>query len=311
VTQPRVLNLNDSVQDLDKMLRRIIGERIGIALLLEPGVANIRADPGQISQVLTNLVANARDAMPRGGTLTIATRSAHFDTPVAHHEFELAPGPYVELTVTDTGEGMDQETRQHLFEPFFTTKSKGKGTGLGLSIVFGIVVQLRGEISVSSQVGSGTTFTIYLPATAELLEKRASAATLPAQADITTLIVEDDGDLRHLIRHMLLTQGYTVYETGDAGEAIRICETVHVDVLLTDVIMPELTGVELAARVLHSNTSLGILYMSGYVNDSIAPPGGLEPGRNFLQKPFTAARLNEQIAAILRTTRQTFTAGGS
>jgi two-component system cell cycle sensor histidine kinase/response regulator CckA len=301
VTQPRVLNLNDSVQDLDKMLRRIIGVDVEIVLLLEPGIDNIRADAGQISQVLTNLVANARDAMPRGGTLTIATRSAHFDTSVAHHDFELPPGPYVQLTVTDTGGGMDQETREHLFEPFFTTKSKGRGTGLGLSIVFGIVSQLRGEISVSSQLGSGSTFTIYLPATAEPLEKRVSAPPLPVSPDVTILVVECDGDLRHLIRHMLLARGYTVYETADSREAIRICETVHIDVLLTDIVMPGMTGVELAARLLHSSTSLKILYMSGYVSDSIVPPEGLEPGHNFLQKPFTAARLNEQIINVLRT----------
>jgi len=308
VTQSRVLNLNDSVRDLDKMLRRIIGEDIKIAILLEGSIANVRADAGQISQVFTNLVANARDAMPRGGTLTIATRSAHFDTPVRDHESELPPGPYVQISVTDTGDGMDQETQEHLFEPFFTTKSKGRGTGLGLSIVFGIVSQLRGGISVTSQLGSGTTFTIYLPATTESVEKFMAATPLPALPDTTILIVEDDGDVRHLIGHMLLAQGYTVYETAEASEAIRICKAVHIDVLLVDLIMPNITGMELAASLLLTNASLKILYMSGYGGDSIVLPEGLEPGRNFLQKPFTAARLNEQIIGILKSAGRTATA---
>jgi PAS domain S-box-containing protein len=299
VTRPKVLNINDLVEDLHKMLRRIVGEDIRITLSLEPGIENVRADPGQISQVFTNLVANARDAMPRGGQLTIATRGAHFDTPVAHHEFELAPGPYVEITVTDTGTGMDQETREHLFEPFFTTKSKGKGTGLGLSIVSGIVAQLRGEISVVSKPGTGTTFTIYLPATREPVERFMAAASVAASPDIAILIVEDDGDLRHLIRHMLLAESYTVYETADAQEAIRICQTVHIDLLLADVVMPDLNGFELAATLLRSNPSLRTMYMSGYVGDAVVPQESSGAGHNFLQKPFTAARLNEQIISLL------------
>jgi len=302
VTQSCVLSLNDSVRDLDKMLRRIIGEDIKIACALEPGVANVRADAGQISQIFTNLVANARDAMPRGGTLTIATRSAHFDAPVRDHELDLTPGPYVQITVTDTGDGMDQETQENVFKPFFTTKPKGRGTGLGLSIVFGIVSQLRGGISVSSRLGSGTTFTIYLPATTESVESLIVDAPLLALSDITVLIVEDDGDVRHLIGHMLLAQGCSVYETAEAAEAIRICETVHIDVLLVDLVMPNISGIALAASLVLVNKSLKILYMSGYGGDSIALPEGLEPSRHFLQKPFTAARLNERIIGVLKST---------
>jgi two-component system cell cycle sensor histidine kinase/response regulator CckA len=233
--------------------------------------------------------------------LTITTATTHFDAPVQASEYELAPGPYAQLIVADNGSGMDQTTQEHLFEPFFTTKPKGKGTGLGLSTVYGIVSQLRGKISVTSQLGVGTSFTIALPITAELpTEKRIPAAPplKPAYPDIAILLVEDDGEVRHLARHILLKQGYTVYESADPSEAIRICETVHIDVLLTDITMPNMNGVDLAVRVLESNPSIKVIYMSGYIDDAILPLSCLEPGFNFIQKPFTAARLQEQIVSV-------------
>ena len=300
VTQPRVLCLNDMVTDLDKMLQRIVGEDIRIVISLQPKLENIKADPGQVSQMLTNLVINARDAMPQGGTVTIATDSVYFNPTVAA-EPDMAPGLYIRLRVSDSGCGMDRETQQHLFEPFFTTKPRGKGTGLGLSIVYGIVSQLRGQISVASEVGVGTAFAICLPATTEqpIARRVAQAETpRPMSPDITILLVEDDGGVRHLARHMLLKFGYTVYETGDPLEAIRICSAIHIDVLLTDIVMPVMSGPDLAVTLLTSNEHLKVVYMSGHIDDSILPQSCMDPGINFIRKPFTATRLNEQIMDV-------------
>jgi PAS domain S-box-containing protein len=307
ITQLKVLNLNDIVRDLDKMLGRIVGKDITIVLSLEPSIGNIKADPGQISQMLTNLVVNAKDAMPRGGTLAISSRNVDISEPETAHEYELPSGSYAQLTVADGGCGMDQDTQEHLFEPFFTTKPKGKGTGLGLSIVYGIVSQLRGAISVTSRLGVGTTFTICLPATVEqATENSVTPERAPqSQFPFTILLVEDDGAVRHLARYMLLKQGHTVYETADPREAIRISETVHIDVLLTDIVIPEMNGVDLAVRVLQSNPALRVLYMSGYIEDSSLPLSCLEPGFNFIQKPFTAAKLHSQLMAICTVGRQT------
>jgi len=300
VTEPRVLNLNDMVADLDKMLRRIIGEDIRLVSTLATGLDNIKADPGQISQLMTNLVLNARDAMPGGGEITITTGTVEIEGPVIADE--LAPGRYVKLIISDNGAGMDEETRQHLFEPFFTTKPSGKGTGLGLSIVSGIVSQLQGDISVSTQSGRGSTFTIRLPATLEQLTERSpipeGAASQPADPEIAVLLVEDDGGVRHLIRHMLLKRGFRVYETSDPREAARICETVPINLLLTDIIMPEMNGRDLATDLLKTHVALRVLYMSGYLDDSIIPPSLLERGFHFLRKPFTAAHLYRQIETM-------------
>ena len=312
VTQPRVLSLNDMISDLDKMLGRIVGKDVRIALSLKPNLEHIKGDPGQISQVLTNLVINARDAMPRGGIVTIATASIEFNPSVAA-EHGLAAGRYVHLSVSDVGCGMDQDTQQHLFEPFFTTKPKGEGTGLGLSIVYGIVSQLRGEISVASEVGVGTTFTIWLPATSEPPVERRRTATqtpIPISQNITVLLVEDDGGVRHLARQMLLKLGYIVYETADPQEAIRICGTVHIDVLLTDIVLPLMSGTDLAVTLLVSNEDLKILYMSGHIDDSILPQSCLDPGINFIRKPFTASRLNDQIMDVFKRRSQAPSASG-
>lgn len=301
VTETKVLNLNEMVTDLDKMLRRIIGEDVKIALSLATGLYNTKADPGQISQMMTNLVVNARDAMPAGGAITIETGNVEISGPVGDAGQELEPGRYVKLTISDNGTGMDEETRQHLFEPFFTTKPPGQGTGLGLSIVSGIVSQLRGDISVSTQLGEGTRFSIRLPATEEQpIERNPALQELPrpANPEVTVLLVEDDGGVRHLVSHMLLKRGYTVYETSDPEEAARICQTVPINLLLTDIIMPDINGRELAARLIKTREGLRVLYMSAYIEDSILPRRLLEPGFHFIRKPFTAARLYQQIEVI-------------
>jgi two-component system, cell cycle sensor histidine kinase and response regulator CckA len=212
-----------------------------------------------------------------------------------------APGPYVKMTISDNGTGMDEETRQHLFEPFFTTKLPGKGTGLGLSIVSGIVSQLLGDIQVSTQLGEGTTFTICLPATTERRTETPSVRDAIPQRpspEITVLLVEDDGGVRHLVRKMLLKGGYVVYETSDPHEATRICGTIPIHLLLTDVVMPDTNGIQLAAELVGIREELRVLYMSGYIDDSILPRRSLEPGFHFIRKPFTATRLYRQIEAI-------------
>ena len=307
VTEPRVLNLNEMVEDLDKMLHRLIGEDVRIVLSLAPGLCNVKADPGQISQLVTNLVVNARDAMPCGGTVTIATASAEVGisdgVPQQELRQELTPGSYAKLTISDNGAGMDEETRQHLFEPFFTTKPRGKGTGLGLSIVYGIVSQLRGDIRVSSDLGKGTTFTILFPATTEAYtEARSSVGQeepLGAR-DISILLVEDDSGVRQLVRKMLLKSGYSVFETGDPGEAVRICEASPINLLLTDIVLPGMTGRELARQLRKGNATLKILFMSGYIDDSILPPKFLDKDAHFIRKPFTAASLCQQIDCMFR-----------
>jgi two-component system, cell cycle sensor histidine kinase and response regulator CckA len=301
VTQPRVLNLNEMVEDLHKMLCRIVGEDIKLVLRLAAPLHNIKADPGQISQLMTNLVVNARDAMPDGGVITIATEGIELNCAAKADEQELEPGPYVKLTISDSGAGMDEETRQHLFEPFFTTKPSGKGTGLGLSIVFGIVSQLRGNISVSTQLGQGASFAICIPTTTEELPVKHSviaAAPRPVNPKITVLLVEDDAGVRHLVRHMLLKAGYTVYETSDSREAIRICETMPVNLLVTDIVMSSMNGRDLAAALTKDHADLRVLYMSGYTDDSLLPPSSLEPGFHFIRKPFTDARLCRQIESM-------------
>jgi PAS domain S-box-containing protein len=305
VTKPRVLNLNETIADLDKMLRRIIGEDVELILHLATGLSNIKADPGQIGQLLTNLVINARDAMPDGGVVTIATEDVDVAGADRAGEQEIGPGAYVSLTVADSGTGMDEETRQHLFEPFFTTKPRGEGTGLGLSIVSGIVSQLRGDIQVSTELGKGTKFTIRLPVTAEQQTDTRSIREItpkPDNREITVLLVEDDSGVRHLIRHMLLKGGYTVYETSDPEEAARICEAVPIKLLMTDIVMPGTGGRDLAGRLMKCHRDLRVLYMSGYISDSIFAGGFQEPGLHFIRKPFSAAHLYQHIQAIFDAT---------
>jgi CheY-like chemotaxis protein len=295
-----VLDLNVVVSDTEAILRRLIGEDVVLIAELEPALALVRADPGQIGQVLLNLAVNARDAMPAGGRLTIATSNADIDEAEARH-LSLEPGRYVAITVRDTGEGMDERTQERIFEPFFTTKEPGHGTGLGLATVYGIVAQSGGSICVRSASGEGATFTVFLPRIEEGASQQPTPAAPPAPAKgrETVLLVEDEPAVRTLVRDVLADSGYTVLEARDADEALALCATHegHLAAVVTDVIMPVMSGPALIARLAESRPSLKVIYMSGYTDEAVARNGVLEPGAAFLQKPFA-------MDVLLRTLRE-------
>ena len=300
--QPKVFNLNSVVADLEKMLRRVIGENITLRTTLQADPGTIKADPSQVEQVIMNLVVNARDAMPSGGKLTIETATVYLDETYAREHIAVIPGAYIMLAVSDTGVGMDEDIRQQIFEPFFTTKEIGKGTGLGLSTVYGIVKQSGGNIWVYSEVGKGTTFKIYLPKVngpAEEYEYSQAPNKAPGGNE-TILLVEDDEALRHLARDILETTGYRVLEAPNADAAFRICEqNPGIHLLLTDVVMPELGGPELAERLKALYPEMCVLYMSGYADDAIVHHGVLDGGTNFLAKPFSPNALGLKVRAVL------------
>jgi signal transduction histidine kinase/CheY-like chemotaxis protein len=304
VLEIRVLNLNDVVGDFNKMVQRLIGEDIEVEILLDPALHLIKADRGQIEQVLMNLVINARDAMPTGGKLTIETANAYLDeTYVKKYADTLSPGPYAMLSVNDTGHGMDAETQQQIFEPFFTTKEEGKGTGLGLATVFGIVKQHQGTIWVYSEINKGTTFKIYLPQTHnedQLIDiPQAEPETLSGTE--TIMVVEDDDMVRHLVCETLAAFGYQVLEAQNSNDALQLAaeykETLHL--LLTDVVMPEMNGLELYENVVAIHPAIRVLYMSGNTDKVFAHHGIPEEGVNFLQKPFTVRSLTQKVRRIL------------
>ncbi len=303
ILQPVVLNLNAVISDMNKMLRRLIGEDIELTAKLDPDLGRVMADPGQIEQVLVNLIVNARDAMPQGGNLTIETTNVEFDSDYVSGQLGVQAGSYVKLAVSDTGVGMDEETRNRIFEPFFTTKEKGKGTGLGLSTVYGIVKQSGGNIWVYSGPGKGTTFKVYLPQVESIAraskEKVAEAA--PRGGSETVLLVEDEEVVRGLARRILEQAGYSVVEARKADEAIRFCEEHgnEVDLLLTDVVMPEMSGKELADRLKTQRPDLKMLFMSGYTDEAIVHHGVLDSSVEFIQKPFTPAGLIEKVRDVL------------
>jgi two-component system, cell cycle sensor histidine kinase and response regulator CckA len=300
VLRPRVLSLNDLIRDTEGMLRRLIGEDIQLAAELDTTPCNVQADPGQIEQVLMNLVINARDAMQKGGRLLIETKRQDFEAEPAELR-SLRPGPYVVLTVSDTGCGMDEQTKARIFEPFFTTKEPGIGTGLGLATVLGIVNQSGGSISVYSELGRGTTFKIYLPLIEDAetrVEKTEISVARPAGERI--LLVEDDRSIRELAAAVLEEHGYHVLQAASAEEAIRCWEqTGTVDVLLTDVVMGGMDGHELANRLAASHPGLRVLYMSGYSERGVVQQGLLEPGRHFLPKPFQPQELLGKVGEVL------------
>ncbi len=294
------------VADIERMLRRLIGEDIDLALRLHPQLGHAKADPSQLSQVIMNLAVNARDAMPRGGKLTIETDNAEFDAAYTEHHLTAEPGRYVLLAVSDTGHGMDKETQSRLFEPFFTTKEQGKGTGLGLATVYGIVKQSGGYIWVYSELGQGTTFKVYLPLVEEAVEPSLlpEPAVAPAQVspeNHTVLLVEDEAPLRKLVLAFLESNGYRVFEASNGREAIRLAENTPeaISLLMTDVIMPGMTGRELASRLAAQRPQMKILFMSGYTDDAIVHHGVLERGMQFLQKPFTLEDLARKLQTIL------------
>jgi PAS domain S-box-containing protein len=305
VLLPRVLDLNGIVSEMDKMLRRMIGEDLELLFDLTPALGRVKADPGQIQQILMNLVVNARDAMPDGGKLTIQTANVYLDEEYTHQHVAVVPGAYVMLAVSDNGSGMDESTRARIFEPFFTTKEQGKGTGLGLSTVYGIVKQSQGNIWVYSEVGLGTTFKIYLPQVegqAEKIQLSENAKSL-APGTETILLVEDDDMVRGIARVILTSAGYTVLEAADGENALGLCrehqETIHL--LLTDVVMPRISGRALADQVRELRPDIGILFMSGYTHEAIIHHGVLHEGINFMEKPFTPETLTQKIRAALNS----------
>jgi PAS domain S-box-containing protein len=307
VLQPKVINLNSLVPGIETMLRRLIGEDILFATVLHPRLGNVRADPGQIEQVIVNLVVNARDAMPKGGRVTIETRNVELDESYAEDHPGVTPGRYVMLAVTDTGVGMDEETRARIFEPFFTTKVRGKGTGLGLATVYGIVQQTGGHIWPYSEPGKGTTMRVYLPRVdepADPLERPGEAPLELLRGSETILLVEDEAPVRSVTRQLLERNGYTVLEAADGPAALALVDRGsgggHVDLLLTDVIMPGMSGRELAGELQARRPDLRVLYMSGYTDDAVVRHGMLEPGLAYLEKPFRPATLLRKVREVLQ-----------
>jgi two-component system, cell cycle sensor histidine kinase and response regulator CckA len=300
---PQVLNVQHVVADMEKILRRLIGEDIELVTVAPPGLWKVKADRSQVEQVILNLAVNSRDAMPRGGQLTIETANVEFDNSYKPSPAILAPGPYVMLAVSDTGCGMDPETQAHIFEPFFTTKEKGKGTGLGLATVYGIVKQSGGYIWVYSEPDRGTSFKVYLPRVEETEDVKDSPAeieNLPRGSE-TILLVEDEKGVRELAREYLERNGYSVLEAGDGQAALDIAHkhSGSIHLLMTDVIMPGLSGRELAEKMAALRPGLKVIYMSGYTDQSIVHHGILEPDTILLQKPFTwnalACKLRETL----------------
>lgn len=305
VMRPEILDLNDITSALGRMVGRLVGEDVDVRVVQGQHLRNIKADPTQVEQVIMNLVVNARDAMPNGGKLTLETANVHFDEEDARHH-GITAGDYVMLAVSDTGVGMDEATRTHMFEPFFTTKEAGKGTGLGLATVYGIVSQSNGYIWVYSEPGEGTTFKIYFPAAlgeaARLRGVRRPELTLCGSE--TLVLVEDEGHLRELLARVLRDKGYHVLTAATGPEALRLAAAHEgaIDLLLTDVVMPEMRGQQLAHELLQSHPRMAVMYMSGYTDNALIHSGSLPQGTAFLQKPFTPDIVLRRVREVLDET---------
>lgn len=299
----KVLDLNKLLADFAKMLTRVLGEDIELLMSLGGGLANIKADPGQIEQVIMNLVLNARDAMPDGGKLLVETTNVYLDELYARGHLDVTPGPYVMLAVTDTGVGIDREMQGRVFDPFFTTKEPGKGTGLGLATVFGIIKQSGGHVWFYSEPPRGTTFKVYLPAAVGAAEGPLAvrATSKKTRGDETILLVEDEEKMRAVASHILKNAGYQVIEAREPEEALLVCEQhpANIDLLLTDVIMPTMNGRQLADHVGAIRPGIRVIFMSGYTGMAIVDQGVLEAGAHFLQKPITPEPLTRKVRQVL------------
>jgi nitrogen-specific signal transduction histidine kinase/CheY-like chemotaxis protein len=308
VLEPKVLDLNEIVAEMKDLLLRMLGEDVELVVTQAAGLGRVRADPGQIGQVIMNLAANSRDAMPQGGRFIVETANAVVSEAFAAEHANMPPGDYVLLSVSDTGAGMTPEIRSHIFEPFFTTKEQGKGTGLGLATVYGIVKQSGGYIWVYAEPELGATFKVYLPRV-DALPERPQAAAAPAtncRGSETLLVVEDEEGVRVLVRDYLQMNGYTVLEAPHGEEALRIaCEhSGEISLMITDVIMPGMNGRELAERMVLLRPSMKVLYMSGYAEAAVYRKGVLDPGAPFLQKPFGPPDLGRKVRDVLGPERK-------
>jgi len=304
VLTPAVLDVNEVVSGMKSLLARLLGEDVSLRIVEDPSAGRVTADPGQLEQVIVNLAINARDAMPAGGRLTIETGNAVVDHAYMQQRVDFSPGLYVVLTVSDSGTGMDAATSARIFEPFFTTKEPGKGTGLGLSTAYGIVKQSNGHITVYSEPGRGTTFRIYLPRTDADVAAASTKVDVAPRGTETVLLVEDDANIRELARELLEISGYTVLESVDVQDAVRIAESHQGDIhlLITDVVMPEMGGHVLANAVARCRPNIKVLYMSGYTDEAVIRHGVINPGTAFLQKPFTAGTLSRKVREVLNGT---------
>jgi two-component system, cell cycle sensor histidine kinase and response regulator CckA len=303
VIEPRVLKLNDAIQNIQRMLKRLIGEDIEFDTILDPAAGSIKADPGQLEQVIMNLAVNARDAMPDGGKIIATTARLTLDELAWKPVPGLKPGPYVMLAISDTGTGMTDEVKAHLFEPFFTTKPPGKGTGLGLATCFGIVKQSSGHIEVESKLGQGTTFRLYFPRVQDALEpaRAGNLAAPAARGTETVLLVEDEPIVRELAATTLREMGYSVLEAGNGEEGLRVARRHNgeINLVLTDVVMPVMGGKEMADALRADHPDMKILFSSGYSEEVIGHHGVLRPGIAFLQKPYLAATLVRRVREVL------------
>jgi CheY-like chemotaxis protein len=305
ILQPKVLDLNQVVFEMNKMLQPLIGEDVDLFTRLTPDLGKVKADPGQIEQVLMNLTVNARDAMLKGGRLTIETANVYLDEGYVRHHAAVVAGWYVMLAVSDNGCGMDDVTQERIFEPFFTTKEVGKGTGLGLSTVYGIVKQSGGHIWVYSEVGRGTTFKVYLPCVDKSTEEPelSTDETKVLVGTETVLLVEDEEMVRDMAKEILQESGYQVLEAKHGHEALLVAEHHHgpIHLMLSDVVMPQMSGRELAEQLTPLRGEMKVLYMSGYTDDAIVHHGVLDEGMAFIGKPFTPGALARKVRETLNT----------
>jgi len=303
VLQPKVLNLNAVVENLHRLLSRLMGENIEMKTVCNAANGTVKADPAQIEQVIVNMVVNARDAMADGGKLTIETANVVLDTAYAMDQVTIKPGSYVMLSISDTGIGMDKQTQAHVFDPFFTTKEAGRGTGLGLSTVYGIVKQSDGYVWVESEHGKGSTFRVYLPLAKELLTQEESPVEERKDVSGTevVLLVEDEEAVLELAHTILEQQGYRVLVARNAAHAEELAaeSKAEIHMLLTDVVMPGISGHELAKRITARRPGIRVLFMSGYAEDIVSQGGVLKSGVAFLQKPFTPKVLRQRVREIL------------